>query len=233
MRENDVVGRAGRGGEQDEEEPKSYCRANELSDDEPGHGGRCNAGEGVAEDAADCHGGVRERRRRREPVRCADVSAHGRCGEDAALGGGQREDQQRGVLGAGGDELDQVEQGAVGPVEIVDDQAERLPAGQGFQEAAHRALERALIDRRAGLIGLAVEPDTDDPLLSTEIGFDPYRAKNFDRLVKAWLPVTIAVNSLNRSMGQPDLYPFALTPVTIEKLRFIHDLVHGAAGGFR
>ncbi len=26
-------------------------------------------------------------------------------------------------------------------------------------------------------------------------------------------------------MGQPDLYPFALTPATIEKLRFIHDLV--------
>jgi hypothetical protein len=31
-------------------------------------------------------------------------------------------------------------------------------------------------------------------------------------------------------MGQPDLYPFALTPVTIEKLRFIHDLVHDAGG---
>ena len=43
----------------------------------------------------------------------------------------------------------------------------------------------------------------------------------------AWLPLTVAVNSLNRSMGQPDLYPFALTPVTVEKLRFIHKLVHG------
>ena len=37
----------------------------------------------------------------------------------------------------------------------------------------------------------------------------------------------MAVNSLNRSMGQPDLYPFALTPGTIEKLRFIHELVQG------
>jgi len=85
----------------------------------------------------------------------------------------------------------------------------------------------------AASFGLAVEPDTDDPSLSTEIGFDPYRARNFDRLVKAWLPLTIAVNSLNRSMGQPDLYPFALTPVTVEKLRFIHDLVHAAGGGLR
>ena len=31
-------------------------------------------------------------------------------------------------------------------------------------------------------------------------------------------------------MGQPDLYPFALTPATIEKLRFIHELVHGRRG---
>jgi hypothetical protein len=81
----------------------------------------------------------------------------------------------------------------------------------------------------AASFGLAVEPDSDDPSLSTEIGFNPYRARNFDRLVRAWLPLTIAVNSLNRSMGQPDLYPFALTPVMIEKLRFIHNLVHGAA----
>jgi hypothetical protein len=80
----------------------------------------------------------------------------------------------------------------------------------------------------AASFGLAVEPDSDDPSLSTEIGFNPYRARNFDRLVRAWLPLTIAVNSLNRSMGQPDLYPFALTPVMIEKLRFIHNLVHDA-----
>ena len=82
----------------------------------------------------------------------------------------------------------------------------------------------------AASFGMAVEPeDVDDPTLSTDISFDPYRAPNFDRLVRAWLPLTVAVNSLNRSMGQPDLYPFALTPGTIEKLRFIHGLVHGRA----
>ena len=80
----------------------------------------------------------------------------------------------------------------------------------------------------AASFGLAVEPDTDDPSLSTEIGFDPYRARNFDRLVKAWLPLTIAVNSLNRSMGQPDLYPFDLAPRVVEKLGFIHGLLHPA-----
>jgi hypothetical protein len=37
------------------------------------------------------------------------------------------------------------------------------------------------------------------------------------------------VNSLNRSMGQPDLYPFALSPGAIAKLGFIHELIHPAA----
>ncbi|MFO1143960.1 MAG: putative zinc-binding peptidase [Amaricoccus sp.] len=83
----------------------------------------------------------------------------------------------------------------------------------------------------AASFGMAVDPGvSDDPTLETEIAFDPYRARNFDRLIKAWLPLTVAVNSLNRSMGQPDLYPFALTPATIDKLRFIHDLIHGAKG---
>ena len=30
-------------------------------------------------------------------------------------------------------------------------------------------------------------------------------------------------------MGQPDLYPFALSPPAIEKLRFVHELVRGGA----
>ena len=80
----------------------------------------------------------------------------------------------------------------------------------------------------AASFGLAVAPEnTDDPTLETEIAFDPYASRDFDKLVAAWLPLTVAVNSLNRSMGQADLYPFALTPVTIEKLRFIHALVRG------
>ena len=45
-------------------------------------------------------------------------------------------------------------------------------------------------------------------------------------LVRAWLPLTYAVNSLNHSVGQPDLYPFVLAPTVMGKLRFIHGLVH-------
>jgi hypothetical protein len=63
--------------------------------------------------------------------------------------------------------------------------------------------------------------------LDAEVDFDPYRAQELDWLIEAWLPLTVAVNSLNRSMGQPDLYPFVLTPPVISKLRFVHELLRG------
>jgi len=37
------------------------------------------------------------------------------------------------------------------------------------------------------------------------------------------------MNSVNRAMGRPDLYPFVIAPAVVEKLRFIHDLVRSAA----
>ena len=37
---------------------------------------------------------------------------------------------------------------------------------------------------------------------------------------------TGTVNSLNQSMGQPDLYPFVLPPTVVGKLRFVHGLIY-------
>jgi hypothetical protein len=48
---------------------------------------------------------------------------------------------------------------------------------------------------------------------------------DFDAIVAAWLPLTYALNAVNRSMGQRDLYPFVLTPNVIRKLSFVHDRV--------
>jgi hypothetical protein len=77
--------------------------------------------------------------------------------------------------------------------------------------------------------GLAIEPEiSDDPDDVVEVKFDPYRVRRFERLIDAWLPLSVALNSLNRSMGQSDLYPFAITPPVVEKLGFIHDLIRGA-----
>jgi len=76
--------------------------------------------------------------------------------------------------------------------------------------------------------GLRVAPVvTTDDSLDVALDFDPYRTEAWDTIIDAWLPLTFAVNSLNRSMGQPDLYPFVLGPQVIAKLGFIHALVHG------
>lgn len=54
--------------------------------------------------------------------------------------------------------------------------------------------------------------------------------RDFDQLVEQWVPVTLLLNSLNRSLGQDDAYPFALSSGALHKLRFVHDLIHQDAG---
>ena len=79
----------------------------------------------------------------------------------------------------------------------------------------------------AGSFGLQVHPELDRTgELEAEVDFDPYAALDIRAMVDAWIPLTFALNSLNRTMGQQDLYPFILTPKVIRKLGFIHDLVH-------
>jgi len=51
------------------------------------------------------------------------------------------------------------------------------------------------------------------------------RTRDFDQLVEQWIPLTLLLNSLNRSLGQDDGYPFALTSGALEKLRFVHDVI--------
>lgn len=53
--------------------------------------------------------------------------------------------------------------------------------------------------------------------------------RGFDEVLDNWLPLTYALNAVNRSMGRDDLYPFTLAPPVIEKLRFVHDRVHAAS----
>ena len=67
--------------------------------------------------------------------------------------------------------------------------------------------------------------------LSAEVDFDVYRVEGIEPIVDAWLPLSFAVNSLNRSMGLPDLYPFVLSPGVIEKLGYMHRLVREGRTG--
>jgi hypothetical protein len=48
---------------------------------------------------------------------------------------------------------------------------------------------------------------------------------DFSTLVEQWVPLTLLVNSLNRSLGQEDAYPFALSSGALDKLRFVHDVI--------
>jgi hypothetical protein len=62
-------------------------------------------------------------------------------------------------------------------------------------------------------------------MMVAEFGLDPFRVKNFQRLMDLWVPLTIALNSMNRSMGQPDFYPFVVSPNVTKKLNFVHTLL--------
>jgi hypothetical protein len=56
---------------------------------------------------------------------------------------------------------------------------------------------------------------------------DPFATPtpSFQDMVRQWVPLTLMLNSLNRSLGQDDAYPFALSAGAMVKLRFVHDLV--------
>jgi hypothetical protein len=82
----------------------------------------------------------------------------------------------------------------------------------------------------AGAFGLRVRPKVSKGAdLATAVDFDPHNT-TMDRIIDSWLPLTFAVNSINRSMGIADLYPFVLAPTAIIKLAFIHDRIHAHRG---
>ncbi|BDX07338.1 zinc-binding metallopeptidase family protein [Planctobacterium marinum] len=59
----------------------------------------------------------------------------------------------------------------------------------------------------------------------TDVNFNPYAQRDFSRIVAHWIPLTFALNSLNRSMGHNHAYPFVLSPVVIAKLEFVHKVI--------
>jgi hypothetical protein len=51
----------------------------------------------------------------------------------------------------------------------------------------------------------------------------------FDTIIEMWLPLSWALNMVNRSMGRDDLYPFVLPKAVLEKMRFIHTVIDDMA----
>jgi hypothetical protein len=52
--------------------------------------------------------------------------------------------------------------------------------------------------------------------------------KDIRAMLNAWLPLTYALNAVNRSMGTSDLYPFVLSSEIEDKLAFIDSLVRSS-----
>lgn len=76
--------------------------------------------------------------------------------------------------------------------------------------------------------GLSLHPNIEysSARIDADIKVDPYNVANFDEIFGLWLPLTFALNSLNRSMGLHDLYPFVIPPKVFDKLSFIHNVCY-------
>jgi hypothetical protein len=76
--------------------------------------------------------------------------------------------------------------------------------------------------------GLALRPPAVEGASLPNVSARRLDFDDVDDLVTAWVPLTIALNSLNRGMGLPDLYPFVLSPEAVRKLQLVHDIVDAA-----
>ena len=72
----------------------------------------------------------------------------------------------------------------------------------------------------------AIEPFGPDALHDP----DDADAGHFLALLNAWLEMTMVLNELARSMGQPDFYPFVMSAPVVAKLQFVHLVVRSARG---
>jgi hypothetical protein len=62
-----------------------------------------------------------------------------------------------------------------------------------------------------------------EPELATEE--QPLQPPSFENVMSDWFALSYVLNSLNRSVGMPDAYPFTLSSPVIDKLRFVHQVV--------
>lgn len=58
--------------------------------------------------------------------------------------------------------------------------------------------------------------------------FDSPAKPEFEEMVNGWMQLVVALNSINRSMGHSDLYPFVLSAPVIDKLRFVLRMIAGS-----
>jgi hypothetical protein len=77
-----------------------------------------------------------------------------------------------------------------------------------------------------GLVGKAVRLDPSDARRKTWLSSEQL---SFEGIIGAWAELTIALNSINRSMGLSDTYPFVLSPAIVNKLGFVFEVIASGA----
>jgi hypothetical protein len=80
----------------------------------------------------------------------------------------------------------------------------------------------------AHFFGVSVTPKLSSRTLRGAIDQDPYTVSKFEKIFKVWMPVSFAINNLNRSMGVPDAYPFVVSPSVVNKMKTIHQMTIAA-----
>ena len=55
-------------------------------------------------------------------------------------------------------------------------------------------------------------------------GVTAHRARFRDLVTAVWIPLSTALNLVNHSMGESDLYPFVLPEPVLDKLEFVASL---------
>jgi len=76
----------------------------------------------------------------------------------------------------------------------------------------------------ANACGLSLHPVKADEPEIEKIAL-PTKTDDFDHIQHDWFALTYVLNSLNRSIGMPDSYPFTLSTPVLEKLGFVHKVV--------
>ena len=104
--------------------------------------------------------------------------------------------------------------------DFVSSYATMHPAEDFAETFAHYLHIRDTLDTAAAF-AMAPAGTTFDGVPPGDVGFD--------RVIDEWLPLTWALNQINRSMGHPDLYPFVLPETVLTKIRFVHNLIAPAA----
>jgi len=74
--------------------------------------------------------------------------------------------------------------------------------------------------------GISAQPKISKQSMNLKVSFDPYKVMEFDSILQTCVPLSFAVNSINRAMGVPDVYPFVVSKTVAEKMKYIHQLMH-------